>query len=222
MIKTIRKNRLATAPVYFSDKEHTRTIVHGGKGGGRTTKTTKSDEFKTPPPSINVEGTLIGDDQPELKGAAILMLECGFHESVHPAIRASVFNEPPFNKETHVMAFRKSTSTSLLDAALVYRRISTTTFDIYEVLFLAVHPTLKRTGLGRCAVDHLKETLKASPSIKSKKCICVSLKSESSEAAKFWESAGLLKLTDAHAHHTDITGKMVGFADFLPYALFVV
>lgn len=217
MIKTIRKSRLATAPVYFSDKEH--TIVLAGKKGFK--KTTKSDEFKPPPPSINVDGTLIGDDQPELKGAAILMLECGFHESVHPAIRASVFNEPPFDKETHVMAFRKSTSTSLLDAALVYRQVSTTTFDIYEALFLAVHPTLKRTGLGRCAVDHLKEVLKASPSIKSKS-ICVSLKSESSEAAKFWESAGLLKLTDADAHYTEVTGKMVGFADFLPYALFVV
>ena len=31
MIKTIRKNRLATAPVYFSDKDH--TIVLTGKKG---------------------------------------------------------------------------------------------------------------------------------------------------------------------------------------------
>ena len=103
-----------------------------------------------------------------------------------------------------MLAFQKSSSTSLLDAALVYRQVSTTTFDIYEVLFLAVHPTLKREGLGRRAVQELKEMLMRIPSTKSK-TICVSLKSESSEAAMFWELEGLCELKDIDEHHTEIT-----------------
>lgn len=220
MIKTIRKTKLSAAPVFFSDKNHT-IVVKGGKGTTRT-KESKSAEFLAPSNDDGgVDGTLLGDDQRDMKGAAIVILECGFHESVHPAIRASVFNEKPFGNETHVMAFRKRTSTSLIDAALVYRHVQTANLDVYEVLFLAVHPGLKRTGLGRVAVDHLKKILEASESNKTQ-TICVSLKSESSEAAKFWKSAGLnqLKKDMDDWHYAELTGKMVEFDDFLPYAAF--
>ena len=208
-----RKPHGSGAQKFFSNKPHI-VVVRGGKGTA-TKRMSKSAEYAP----YDGEVELVPLDVPggDKRYAAVMLLEFGFDKSVHKAINDAVFQNAPFDKNTHTIAIKKPSSGSVMEATLVYRHTTLDDLTIYEVLFLSVHTAIKRSGMGRCMVDMLKKKL---TEISGPTCLCVSLKSESSEAAHFWTKAGLSPLTSSDARAEKVEKNMVGFDDFRPYACF--
>lgn len=124
-----------------------------------------------------------------------------------------------------------------LDAGISYRRLVRKHISehavveselIYEVLFMASAPELKRLGIGTLLVDQLKHMLDGEagaiddqeslePAI-TKRSLCVSIKSESREALAFWASMGLMPAAEDDPSERQLVDLMVPFADFTPVA----
>ena len=98
---------------------------------------------------------------------------------------------------------------------------------IYEVLFLASAPELKRFGVGTLLVNQLKNML-AEEQLEPrsaetgvplmKRSLCVSIKSASKEALSFWTAMGLSPVSTEDPAEKELIDLMVPFADFTPFA----
>eukprot|EP01043_Picozoa_sp_COSAG02_P055873 COSAG02_NODE_6545_length_3503_cov_2.326968_1_plen_365_part_00 len=98
---------------------------------------------------------------------------------------------------------------------------------IYEVLFMASVPELKRFGIGTLLVNQLKHLL-AGEQLEPQACeegvspmkrsLCVSIKSASSEALSFWTAMGLCPVSTSDPAEKQLLDVMVSFADFTPVA----
>lgn len=208
--------------VYFSHKDK-RIWVGGSKGGiwtereshefDKSEQATKrartcADSFKTVP----------ADDDLLVQGQCIAVLESGFDPSVHSAIQKAVLSQSPFDDGTIRTVYAKDgSSQSCLAGSVVYRRQAISGLVVYEVLFLAVHPTNKKRGAGQAIVECLKRWLSAEDA-EGQKVLCVSLKSESSEAAKFWGAAGMLPSSES-GEDAAVENMMIRFDDFAPFMM---
>lgn len=217
--KTRKSAPTPKRPVYFSTKTR-KLAMRGGKG--RTWyRESRSPEFEDESEIASIEESknfsifTIPDGDAFTQGVAVALLEAGFSPDVHPAIRAAVCRQSPFESE-HVktLCIRGNKSKSVIDGAIVYNHWKTPSHSIYEVLFMATNSTCKKRGIGRAMVECLKRDLARHRCADRTLTLCVSLKSNSSEAASFWEAVGMQPVTDDR-----ISDGMVGFDDFAPYSM---
>jgi ribosomal protein S18 acetylase RimI-like enzyme len=199
--------------VFFNHKAHT-IAVAGGKGTVNY-KRRISPEYAEPCKRSKKEEDLTTTFEPAddiTKGGAIMLLECGFHESVHATIRQCVTESWP-NNTSNTLCAKIMSSSSMMDAVVVFRKVAVHDMLMYEVLFLSVHPNQKRHGVGRTLVKNLLKKVSSAP-WQGRKMMTVSLKSASSEAAHFWESIGMRAMCD-----DPMEKHMVGFDDFCGFGM---